>query len=121
MNAQETLQLLRFINALNPAQKLDPDLAVTVWAGILAETPYQDAVQALKNLGRKPLQPSQTLWIQPGHILAEVQQIQNQRTRYLKPLEPPTHLADNPQAELEWIKTATRNRRLNPQNPQVVK
>ena len=72
MNATEAGKLCNAVRSLAPSQKfeLDTDL---VWAAVMSDVAYADAVQAVGRLGRR-----QT-YIAPADIIAEVRTIRCER------------------------------------------
>ena len=82
MTPEQSLAVLRKVVAYCPAmagQVGHGGEAHLAWAEALAHVDFTDACTAVANLGTKPLEPGQTLWIQPGHVIAEVRRIRHKR------------------------------------------
>lgn len=84
MNATETAKICDAISRIKPAQRFD-DETPAFWALILANVRYEDARQAVLDLGGKPR------YIEPSDILTEVSRIKDDR---LDRTEIPTPNAD---------------------------
>lgn len=72
MNATDTARICDAISQIKPAQRFDTDTPA-FWAVILADTRYEDARQAVLNLGGRQQ------FIDPSDILAEVRRIRDDR------------------------------------------
>lgn len=91
MNPNETLQICRMVKSLCPSQAMDqytPD----AWAVVLASCGFSDAKQAIGNLAAMPLEPGKSRYIEPGHIIGEVQRIRAKRLELTPFPEPPAGL-----------------------------
>lgn len=78
MDREHAVAVLRKVIAYCPAMKLNDD-SRQAWAEALADANFQDSLDAVAVIGAKPLDPGEQLWIQPGHILAEVRRIRARR------------------------------------------
>ncbi len=82
MTPQQSLAVLGKVVAYCPAmsgQLGEGSETHRAWAEALADVDFNDACTAVATLGGRPLQPGQTLWIQPGHVIAEVHRIRAAR------------------------------------------
>jgi hypothetical protein len=66
MNANESLLVLRKVQAYRPSQIID-DLTVAAWQEAFDDTRYEDALLAVRNLGRVS-----SSYLDPAQIRAEV-------------------------------------------------
>lgn len=88
MNAREATAVLAKVVAYCPAMASqlgatadkdgDSDIR-KAWTEAMGAVDFADACTAVRILGTRPLQPGQTLWIQPGHVIAEVHRIRARR------------------------------------------
>lgn len=78
MDREHAVAVLRKVIAYCPAQKLNDD-SRNAWAEALAGTDFADALDAVAIIGSRPLEPGDQLWIQPGHVIAEVKRIRRAR------------------------------------------
>lgn len=88
MNSTQALAVLKKVVAYCPAMASqlkattdedgDSDIR-RAWVEALDPVDFTDACAAVTALGGRPLQPGQTLWIQPGHVIAEVHRIRAAR------------------------------------------
>lgn len=99
MNAAEALKLCRLVKALCPSQAID-EYTPEAWAVILANTPFADAQQAVKDLASLPLDPGKARYIEPGHIIGGVRRIQAKRLEANPLPTPPAGLS--PSDYLAW-------------------
>ena len=91
MSPDETLALCRLVKAVCPSQALDqytPD----AWHLILRHIDYNDAKQAVIDIASRPLEPSKSRYIEPGHIIGDVRRIRSQRIEDYGPVSPPAGL-----------------------------
>ena len=105
MSPEETIALCRLVKAVCPSQALDqytPD----AWSLILRHIDYNDAKQAVIDIASRPLEPSKSRYIEPGHIIAQVKRIRAQRLADHGPLIPPPGL-DGTAQYLAWIRQAS--------------
>lgn len=75
MDLNETTRLCKAIATIKPAQAFDEETPA-FWSMILADVRYEDARQAVINLGGK------TRFIDPADILAEVKAIRRERLEH---------------------------------------
>lgn len=72
MNATETARICDAISQIKPSQRFDTDTPA-LWAVILADVRYEDARQAVLNLGGRQQ------YIDPSDIITEVRRIRDDR------------------------------------------
>lgn len=104
MNAKETTGLLRMVAAYCPAMsgQLGNSDMRKAWTQALGPIGFSDAVQAVNALAARPLEPGQTLWIQPGHVIAEVRRIRHKRIEQTEGKL--TGAPREPGEYLEWLR-----------------
>lgn len=88
MNSTEALALLRKVIALCPSQAMD-EYTPEAWAEVLDDIRWEDANQALINIGKADLDLDKRRYIEPGHIRGEVRRIRARRLSVYGPIEPP--------------------------------
>ena len=91
MNPTEVTQLCRLVKALCPSQQFDhftPD----AWEIVLGDLAYADAKTAVAEIVRQPLEPGQSRYIEPGHIIAGVRRIRDKRIQSMPFPQPPAGL-----------------------------
>ncbi len=91
MNRTEATQLLRAVRAGCAGQAIDeytPDL----WAMVLADYSYADAMHVLVDLLRQPLEPGKSRYVEPGHIIGGIHRLRRQRLADAPPVDPPSGL-----------------------------
>ena len=96
MNEQEIAQVIGFVHALCPAQKMD-EYTPDAWELVLEDIAFDDARAALKTLGL------QLRFIAPADIAGEVRRIRTARIATYVETEPDED-PDNVQAYLEAIR-----------------
>lgn len=106
MNAKETTALLRMVTAYCPAMSgqlrgEDSDMR-KAWTQALGPIGFTDAQQAVNALAARPLEPGETLWIQPGHVIAEVRRIRHKRIEQTEGKL--TGAPREPGEYLEWLR-----------------
>lgn len=104
MNPAETIKLCRLVKAVCPSQMIDtytPD----AWQLILGHLDYDDAKQAVAELAGTPLEPGQSRYIDPGHIIARVKRIRSKRIEDYGPIEPPAGEMTG-REYLTWLRSA---------------
>ena len=94
MNVTETARLCKVIAAVAPAQKFDADTPA-VWAGILEDIRIEDALAAVKTLGRRER------FIAPVDIITEVRTIRTLRLQAVDKVTPNVHPDDEGAYRLE--------------------
>lgn len=91
MIREEIVKLGRFVKACCPSQQFDkhtPD----AWMLILAGLDYDDARHAVAEIVRQPLEPGQSRYVEPGHIIAGVRRIRDKRIQSMPFPQPPAGL-----------------------------
>lgn len=106
MNVSEAEKLGAAVRSLAPSQKFEPDTHI-VWASVMSDVAYADALQAIGRLGRR-----QT-YIAPADIIAEVRAIRCERLDGVDSITPEADPDDVPAylAELRRIRTDVANGR----------
>ena len=104
MNHTEAVQLCRVVKALCPSQAMDTHTP-EAWALVLSQVTYADAKQAVAELAALPLEPGRARYIEPGHIIAGIRRIRQQRIEQTPMPEPPSGL--DAAGYLGWLR-ATR-------------
>lgn len=108
MNQAEITALCRMVSYICPSQKIDqytPD----AWGLLLADLDATDATTAVTNLGRMPLEPGRSRYIEPGHIRAEVSRIRAGRLDQFDAItEPPPGAGDTATGYLAWLRSERR-------------
>lgn len=102
MNHVETVQLVRIIQAICPAQKIDkytPD----AWQPILADTTYADATAALAAIARS--HDTGPLFVDPRQILNQVRKTKADTYARTQPQTPPPQ---DPKKYLTWARNKGR-------------
>lgn len=92
MNPFQANEVLFKVLAYCPAQSMNehtPD----AWAEALDDIRHADALEAVRRLGRRPIEPGQSRFIDPGHVRAEVARIRKERIDNHPQPEPPSGLA----------------------------
>lgn len=115
MNSAQALAVLKKAVAYCPAMASqlkattdedgDSDIR-RAWVEALGPVDFTDACAAVTALGSRPLQPGQTLWIQPGHVIAEVHRIRDERIS--AGAHRLTGAPTDPDAYLAWLRTSLR-------------
>ena len=86
MNAQDAAQLCRLAKTISPSQPVD-EFTPAAWALILEDVRFEDARQALKQLG------GEQEWLHVSHIVKRVKKIRSERvSRYFANVQPPAGL-----------------------------
>lgn len=101
MNAHEVTKLCRAIATISPSQHFD-DETPAIWTVILAEIRYQDAREAVVNLGRRQR------YIAPVDIATEVSRIRTERLRNVRDAD---ITADIPSEDTDTYQLTLRARR----------
>lgn len=99
MNRQEATVALRKTLAYCPSQSMT-ELTPDAWAEALDDIRLKDALEAVRIIGRRELEPGKSRYIEPGHIRAEVRRIRAERLANHDPIEPPPGLS--PAGYIEW-------------------
>lgn len=100
MNLAEAATVLRKVVAYCPSQSVD-EYTPDAWAEALDDIRLADALEAVRIIGRRELEPGQSRYIEPGHIRAEVRRIRSRRIETHRMPEPPPELEGR---ELyEWL------------------
>ena len=92
MNPVEAAAVLRKTLAYCPSQSVDaatPD----AWAEALDDIRLVDALDAVRLLGRRELEPGKARYIEPGHIRAEVRRLRTRRVEMHPPIDPPSGMS----------------------------
>ena len=100
MMPSEVVKLCRLVKAVCPSQAFDtytPD----AWVTLLGDRAYDDAVAAVQNLAKLPLEPGKARYIEPGHIIGEIRRIHAKRLTGPSIGEPPAGL--NPTEYRQWL------------------
>ncbi len=105
MNRTEALAILSFVHAACPAMRMD-EQTPEAWALLLADLDYQDAQQAVVNLGKRQA------FIAPADINQETRRLRTDRLSREASLEPPDADPDDVPAYLEAVRSG-RTRRVD--------
>lgn len=102
MNAEQALHLCKLAKTISPAQAVD-EFTPAAWALILEDVRFEDARQALKELG------GEQEWIHVSHIVARVKRIRRDRVLDFGTLpDPPADLdPDDTGAHARWLRETT--------------
>lgn len=106
MNLSEARTALRKVLAYCPAQSVD-EFTPEAWAEALDTVRLPDALEAIRRIGRREMEPGQSRYIEPGHIRAEVRRLRAERIEKHPNLDPPSGLSV---AELIAWQLETRTR-----------
>lgn len=110
MNFEEAGELLARVASFDRRTNGEPD--IVAWGLALADVDYADAAQAVVDHYRETSE-----WITPAAVRDRVRRIRRTRIDAAGPITPPAELADDPQAELAWVR-AERNRIASGMSPQ---
>lgn len=106
MNRNQAKDTLRKVLAYCPAQSVD-EYTPDAWAESLDDIRFEDALEAVRRIGRREMEPGQNRFIEPGHIRGEVRRLRKERLDTHPQVEPPAELSSRD--FLAWHRT-TRER-----------
>lgn len=102
MNATEATTIWRMVRSICPQQAVD-EFTPDAWAGILTDTRFEDAREAVVALGSQSLEVGRSRYIEPGHIIGEVRRIRTRRIEGASLPDPPAGLTAHDYRE--WLRT----------------
>lgn len=101
MNITEAATLLRKVVAYCPSQTID-EFTPEAWAESLRSVRLDDALEAVRIIGSRPLEPGKVRYIEVGHIAWEVGKMRAKRIESAPPIDPPGEL--DSQQYLAWLR-----------------
>ncbi|MBC7955291.1 MAG: hypothetical protein H7Y33_05400 [Cytophagales bacterium] len=104
MNTAEVIALCKMVKAFCPSQQFDqytPD----AWALLLGDQPFDDARAAIIEIGRRPLEPGKSNYIEPGHIIGGIKRIRAKRLE-ATPIPAPPAALETPAEQIAWQRHA---------------
>lgn len=99
MNFEEAGELLARVAAFDRRTTGEPD--IVAWGLALADVDYHDAAQVVVDHYK-----NSNDWITPADVRGRVARLRRERIAAAGPILPPAELADDPIAELAWLREA---------------
>lgn len=105
MNRNQAKDTLRKVLAYCPAQSVD-EYTPDAWAEALDDIRFEDAIEAVRRIGRREAEPGNSLFIEPRHIRSEVRKLRVERMNRHPQVEPPAEL--DPSDFMSWHRSIQR-------------